>query len=156
MPVPEVLAVSDDPPLLVLEWIDEGRPNGTTEADLGIALASLHRAGAPTFGREDRRTTGSRGLPNEPCPDWATFYATQRLTPLARLAREAARIAGVRARRASSDSTLTASARSAGPTSHPPASTATCGPATASSTPRDTAGSSTPQATVATESSTSP
>ena len=90
MPVPEVLAVSDDPPLLVLEWIDEGRPNGTTEADLGVALASLHRAGAPTFGREDRRTTGSRGLPNEPCPDWATFYATQRLTPLARLARDAA------------------------------------------------------------------
>ena len=73
----------------MLEWIDEGRPNATTDADLGIALASLHRAGAPTFGREDRRTTGSRGLPNEPCPDWATFYATQRLTPLARLAREA-------------------------------------------------------------------
>ncbi len=89
VPVPEVLAVSDEPPLLVLEWIDEGRPNGTTEADLGIALASLHRAGAATFGREDRRTTGSRGLPNEPCPDWATFYATQRLTPLARLARDA-------------------------------------------------------------------
>jgi fructosamine-3-kinase len=90
VPVPEVLAVSDDPPLLVLEWIDEGRPHGTTEADLGVALASLHRAGAPTFGREDHRTTGSRGLPNEPCPDWATFYATQRLTPLALLARDAA------------------------------------------------------------------
>jgi fructosamine-3-kinase len=89
VPVPEVLAVSDDPPLLVLEWIDEGRPNETTDADLGIALASLHRAGSPTFGREDRRTTGSRGLPNEPCSDWATFYATQRLIPLARLAREA-------------------------------------------------------------------
>jgi fructosamine-3-kinase len=89
LPVPEVLAVSDDPPLLVLEWIDEGRPNASTEADLGIALAALHRAGAPTFGREDRRTTGSRGLPNEPSPDWATFYATQRLTPLAHLARDA-------------------------------------------------------------------
>ena len=89
VPVPQVLAVSDDPPLLVLEWIDEGRPNASTEADLGIALAALHRAGAPTFGREDRRTTGSRGLPNEPSPDWATFYATQRLTPLAHLARDA-------------------------------------------------------------------
>ena len=89
LPVPEVLAVSDDPPLLVLEWIEEGRPTATTEADLGRALAALHRSGAAVFGREDRRSTGSRGLSNEPCPDWATFYATQRMTPLARLARDA-------------------------------------------------------------------
>jgi fructosamine-3-kinase len=89
LPVPEVLAVSDDPPLLVLEWIDEGRPTATTETELGRALAALHAAGAPTFGREDRRSTGSRGLPNEPCANWATFYATQRMAPLARLARDA-------------------------------------------------------------------
>jgi fructosamine-3-kinase len=87
--VPEVLAVSDDPPLLVLEWIEEGRPTDTTEAELGRALAGLHRAGAATFGRSDRRSTGSRGLPNEPCDDWATFYATQRIGPLARMARDA-------------------------------------------------------------------
>jgi fructosamine-3-kinase len=99
--VPEVLAVSDDPPLLVLEWIEQGRPIATTEAALGRALAALHRAGAATFGRSDRRSTGSRGLPNEPCDDWATFYATQRIAPLARLARDAsalpdAAIAGLR------------------------------------------------------------
>jgi fructosamine-3-kinase len=52
-------------------------------------LARLHRAGAPAFGREDRRTTGSRGLPNEPCATWSEFYATNRLLPLARLARAA-------------------------------------------------------------------
>lgn len=87
--VPDVLAVSDEPPNhLVLEWIDEGRPTATTEADLGRALAALHRATPATFGRDDRRSTGSRGLPNEPCDDWATFYATQRLAPLARLARD--------------------------------------------------------------------
>ncbi len=44
--VPEVLAVSDDPPLLVLEWIDEGRPRAGTEADFGRALAALHASGA--------------------------------------------------------------------------------------------------------------
>jgi len=92
--VPEVLAVSDGdgaaPAFLVLEWIDEGRPSSSTEADLGRALATLHRSGAPTFGREDRRTTGSRGVPNEPCATWAEFYATQRLLPLARLARDGA------------------------------------------------------------------
>ncbi len=85
--VAEVLAVRDDPPaFLALAWIDEGRSRPTTEADLGRRLAALHRSGAPSFGREDRRTTGSRGLPNEPCATWADFYATQRLLPLARLA----------------------------------------------------------------------
>ena len=86
--VPEVLAVLDDPPALVLGWIDEGRPGPTTEADLGRALAALHAAGAPCFGREDRRTTGSRGLPNEPHDTWAGAFAANRLRPLARLARD--------------------------------------------------------------------
>ncbi|MDQ1433713.1 MAG: hypothetical protein QOF59_529 [Actinomycetota bacterium] len=90
VPLPEVLAVSDDAPNhLVLEWIEEGRPTRTTEPDLGAALATMHRAGAPSFGREDGRTTGSRGLPNEPCATWAEFYAQNRLLPLARLARDA-------------------------------------------------------------------
>jgi fructosamine-3-kinase len=89
VPVPEVLAVSDDAPChLVLEWIERGPSRPRTEADLGRALAALHRAGAPSFGREDRRTTGSRGLPNEPTATWAEFYGTQRLVPLAKLARD--------------------------------------------------------------------
>ena len=86
--VPDVLAVSDDPPFLVLEWIDVGRPVRDTEASLGRALAGLHRVGAPCFGRADRRSTGSRGVPNEPCSSWVEFYSTQRLLPLARLARD--------------------------------------------------------------------
>lgn len=83
--VPEVLAVSDEPPLLVLEWIDEGgRP--ANDAAFGRSLAALHRAAAPAFGREDRRTTGSRGLPNDPCDSWVEFFATRRIEPLRRLA----------------------------------------------------------------------
>lgn len=89
--VPAVLAVSDGdhgaPAHLVLEWIEVGPPTSATEVELGRALAALHRAKPARFGREDRRSTGSRGLPNEPCDTWATFYATQRLAPLARLAR---------------------------------------------------------------------
>lgn len=85
--VPEVLAVSDDAPNhLVLEWIEQGRDRPGREREFGVALTRMHRAGAPAFGREDRRTTGSRGLPNEPCATWAEFYATNRLLPLARLA----------------------------------------------------------------------
>lgn len=93
--IPAIVAVSDGetatgmPNYLVLEWIDEGAATTTTEADLGRALARLHESGAPCFGREDRRSTGSRGLPNEPCATWAEFFATQRLLPLARLARAA-------------------------------------------------------------------
>ena len=87
--VPEVLAVADEPvPMLLLEWIEEGRATASTESELGVALAGLHAAGAPAFGREDRRTTGSRGLPNDPCPTWAEFYGQRRLLPLARLAAE--------------------------------------------------------------------
>jgi fructosamine-3-kinase len=88
--VPRVLAVSDAAPaFLALEWVERGRTQPSTEMDLGRRLAELHRAGAPCFGREDRRTTGSRALPNEPTPTWAEFYATNRLLPLARLAVDA-------------------------------------------------------------------
>jgi fructosamine-3-kinase len=86
--VPEVLSVDDDPAHLALGWIVEGSATAETDSALGRALAGLHRSGAPSFGREDRRTTGSRGLPNEPCDTWVEFYATQRLLPLARIARD--------------------------------------------------------------------
>jgi fructosamine-3-kinase len=86
LPVPQVLGVSDEPPLLVLEWIDEAGGLAADEGSFGYDLAKLHRTGAPCFGRDDRRTTGSRGLPNEPCETWVDFYATQRLLPLAQLA----------------------------------------------------------------------
>lgn len=84
LPAPEVLAVSDEPALLVLEWIEESSQS-PDDAAFGRALAQLHRAGAPSFGRDDCRTTGSRGLPNAPCATWAEFFATQRLEPIARL-----------------------------------------------------------------------
>ena len=104
--VPEVLAVADAAPaFLALEWIAEGAARETTGPELGAALAELHAAGAPSFGREDRRTTGSRRLPNEPCATWAEFYASQRLLPLARLAAES---------RALSDSTVAQLERLAG------------------------------------------
>ena len=100
--VPEVLAVGDgsgpdsDGPtaLLVLEWIDEDRGTARDEHAFGRALARLHRAGAPCFGREDRRPTGSRSLPNDPTDSWAEFYADRRLRPLVRMARDANAVDG--------------------------------------------------------------
>ncbi|MEO6572004.1 MAG: fructosamine kinase family protein [Ilumatobacteraceae bacterium] len=84
--LPEVIALSDATTdaagFLVLEWIDAGRPYRRTDADFGSALALLHAAGAPCFGREDGRTTGSLALPNDPCDSWVEFLATRRLLPL--------------------------------------------------------------------------
>lgn len=85
--VPQLVAVSDTSPFLVLEWIEEECAVAETEASFGRGLAALHHAGSASFGRTDRRPTGSRGLPNEPCATWTEFYATQRLLPLIRLAR---------------------------------------------------------------------
>ena len=130
--VPRVLAVSDAAPaFLALEWVERGPAGPSTEADLGRRLAELHRAGAPCFGREDRRTTGSRALPNEPTPTWAEFYATNRLLPLARLAADADALP------AASIERLEALASrldvSVDLRSHQRASTVTCGAATDSS-----------------------
>ena len=98
--IPDVLAVQDGSgpdtegptALLVLEWIDEDRHATITdvsEAQFGRSLARLHCAGAPAFGREDRRPTGSRSLPNDPVATWPEFYADRRLRPLVRMARDA-------------------------------------------------------------------
>ncbi|MEY2425225.1 MAG: hypothetical protein QOI61_797 [Actinomycetota bacterium] len=96
LPVPDVVACDDGsaatPPLLVLEWIDEGGRAQPDEAAFGRDLAQLHQTGAASFGREDRRTTGSRGLPNETGDSWTEFYATQRLVPIARLISDASHL----------------------------------------------------------------
>jgi fructosamine-3-kinase len=108
--VPDVLGVADDDPrLLALEWLDEG-PAGD-EAALGRGLATVHAAGADGFGAvAPARDGGSSGpptplrigplvLPNDPLPDWPSFYAERRLRPLLGPARDrgALSASGVRA-----------------------------------------------------------
>jgi len=94
VPVPEVLAVSDAPPFLVLQWIEPLADSaGSTDKmrsdeQLGSALAKLHQGKFSVFGRPDERTTGSQKMPNQPCLDWVEFYAERRLIPLADLAAE--------------------------------------------------------------------
>lgn len=84
--IPAVLGVCDSPSYLALEWISSGPQRGSTETDFGHQLAAMHQVHHPHFGREDCRTTGSLGLPNDPCSSWSEFYANRRLLPLARLA----------------------------------------------------------------------
>ena len=82
--VPDVLGVSDgdeasDVPLPRpgVDRRDRRRlgSSGRRRASAVSWLRSI-RLGSRSFGRADRRTTGSRGLPNEPCATWAEFYAT--------------------------------------------------------------------------------
>jgi fructosamine-3-kinase len=89
--LPRVLAVADDEcapvRFLALEWIDAGTGSAAADEALGRGLALLHGAGAPAFGGPaDELHIGPLTLPNEPAPDWPSFYATRRLEPLARLA----------------------------------------------------------------------
>ena len=84
--------MADDPPrLLALEWLDEG-PRGD-EAELGRGLAMVHAAGADAFGRppaanDSSARIGPLALPNDPLPDWPSFYAERRLRPLLAPARD--------------------------------------------------------------------
>jgi fructosamine-3-kinase len=84
--IPAVLGVSDQ--VLVLEWVDEG--NSGDAAALGAGLAALHAAGADAFGATPAggpTRIGPLLLPNDPTPDWATFYAERRLRPMLTRAR---------------------------------------------------------------------
>jgi fructosamine-3-kinase len=96
--VPEVVAVQDGSApgspgptaLLIMTWVESTGWGVADEEGFGRQLAALHEAGAPTFGRLDRRPTTSRQLPNVPTDTWTDFYREQRLQPLARLARDGA------------------------------------------------------------------
>ena len=100
---PRVLEV--DERYLALEWIassPEGEParagglNTAGAEELGRGLALTHAAGAPCFGLESAASArfSSLSLPNDPAPDWPTFYAERRLRPLARMASERGALPG--------------------------------------------------------------
>jgi fructosamine-3-kinase len=87
--VPDVLAVEDD--CLILSWVEGARPGTEAAERLGRALAALHQAGAPAFGRAPTGSDGYIGaLPmrNRDTGSWPEFYATQRVLPYLKLARD--------------------------------------------------------------------
>ena len=84
--VPEVLAVDHD--CLIVAWVETGRGGSEDAADLGRRLAVTHEAGAPAYGGASAGYIGRLPLPNTGAPTWAEFYATRRLLPYAKLARD--------------------------------------------------------------------
>ncbi len=83
--IPEVITVTDEPPCLALSWIEEGPRDASGESVFGQQLAELHQSSFPTFGRPDKRNTGSLGVPNTPHDSWCDFYRNCRLLPLLKL-----------------------------------------------------------------------
>ncbi|MET7398140.1 fructosamine kinase family protein [Dactylosporangium sp. NPDC005572] len=81
--VPEVIAVLPD--MLALTWIDHGEATAAGAERLGRRLASLHRAGAPSFGASWSGYIGTAPLPNDPSPGpWGAWFAAHRLAPFLR------------------------------------------------------------------------
>ncbi|WP_235734488.1 fructosamine kinase family protein [Nocardioides alcanivorans] len=84
--VPAVLAVDVD--CLLLPFVETGKPTVDAAALLGRELATLHAAGAATYGWDKDGFIGRLPLPNSPAPSWAEFYATRRVLPYLKLARD--------------------------------------------------------------------
>ena len=86
VPTPEVLAVEDD--CLILAWVEESRPTGDAADAFGRALAATHAAGSADFGGGADGYIGTLPLPNRTAPTWPEFYATRRVLPYLKLARD--------------------------------------------------------------------
>jgi len=85
--VPRVIGV--DERFLVLELIPAGAPAPSFDAQLGRALAALHRAGPATFGLDHDNFIGRLPQSNRPAARWSDFYARERILPQVRRATDA-------------------------------------------------------------------
>ena len=85
-PTPEVLAVEED--CLILIWVEASRPTGDAADAFGRALALTHAAGGQCFGGGPDGYIGTLPLPNRTAPTWPEFYATRRVLPYLKLARD--------------------------------------------------------------------
>ncbi|NYG54023.1 fructosamine kinase family protein [Nocardioides perillae] len=91
VPVPELLAA--DASCVVLRWVEPGKPTADAALAFGAALAATHlslptAAGDPAYGAEQDGFVGRLPLPNRTAPSWAEFWATRRVLPYLKLARD--------------------------------------------------------------------
>ena len=84
--VPDVLG--HDHECLILRWVEPGKTTVDAAVDLGRRLARTHRAGADGFGAELDGFIGRLPLPNRTADTWPEFYATRRVLPYLKLARD--------------------------------------------------------------------
>lgn len=84
--VPEMLASAED--CLIVEWVEPGHPSAEAAESFGRGLAATHRAGAERFGADEDGFIGTLPLPNRPADAWPEFYATRRVLPYLKAARD--------------------------------------------------------------------
>jgi fructosamine-3-kinase len=87
MPVPDVLGWDED--ALVLSLVPAGSPDRMAAERFGRELARLHAAGADAFGAPWPGSIAGLPLPNSAADSWPEWYASRRLLPYVRLARDA-------------------------------------------------------------------
>ncbi len=78
--------------MLVLEWLEPGRPTKGAWQSLGAGLARLHHVRADAFGWDHDNFIGSLPQRNGRADDWAAFWRERRLEPQLRMARDAGKL----------------------------------------------------------------
>lgn len=79
VPLPVCSGTGSGQAWLVMEYLNLGVGGGVCQRLLGQRLAALHKIPRPFFGWHTDNTIGSTPQPNTRYPDWAGFWAGQRL-----------------------------------------------------------------------------
>ena len=77
--IPGVLGTSDDGRVLVLEWIERGRPGRGYWERLGRELAAMHAVTRDSYGFDGDNYIGSTEQPNPDESSWVVFFRDHRL-----------------------------------------------------------------------------
>jgi fructosamine-3-kinase len=92
VPVPEVLGC--DGTALAIAWLPEGRADRHAAVRFGRELAALHAAGSASFGSPWPGFIAGLPLGGASEGPWPAWYASERLLPFARRARDAGALTG--------------------------------------------------------------
>jgi len=97
--VPQVIALIDQPPALVLEWIEAGSNKSSSADALGRGLAQQHRSIGAQYGLDHNNYIGANPQINTPADAWIDFYRDRRLGVQIDIAREHGYLTPDRSRR---------------------------------------------------------
>ena len=89
VPVPVLYGQTTQVKFLVLNWLEKERYHPPFWQTFALGLTALHRHTATQFGLATGNYIGRLPQPNQHHDNWAAFYATQRILPLAQQAFDA-------------------------------------------------------------------
>lgn len=88
--VPEVIGYGEDgrDAFLLLQYIEPGYRSETLMEKAGQQLARMHRHSSPFFGLHSNNYIGSLIQKNTLCKSWSEFFASSRIEPMLKMARD--------------------------------------------------------------------